>query len=451
MAIIKYVSNKKNTSFFEKKANYLLLTSLLFFFPSYALPTAKTLIIEDSPKEVIDQVWQIIYRDYMDVSNVYSRKNWIKLRNKLLSAKYEDSTDSYEAIRAMLLTLEDPYTRFLDPKEFDEMRIDTTGELTGIGIQISIDDVTKDIIVVSPIEGTPAFEAGIQSKDIISSINGTQTKGMSVENVVKLIRGKKGTFVNIGISRNNKYIEIPLIRDLISIRTVISKLNITDTGHKLGYIRIKTFSANAASEMRSSILRLEKQDSQAYIIDLRGNPGGLLEASIEIARQLLDSGVIVSTLTKDGVTDVRRSTGNALTSKPLAVLVNGGSASASEILSGAIQDNNRGIIVGQKTFGKGLVQSVRTLVDGSGLTVTVAKYLTPNGTDINKNGIFPDFKALNNAKKNNKFLLSDLGTLKDNQYVVAENALVKMLSKSNLKQTYIPMSPNLQHALNMKN
>ena len=119
-----------------KKANYLLLSSLLFFFPSYALPAAKTLIIEDSPKEVIDQVWQIIYRDYMDVSNVYSRKNWIKLRNKLLSAKYEDSIDSYEAIRAMLLTLEDPYTRFLEPRDFNELRIDTSGELTGLGTQI---------------------------------------------------------------------------------------------------------------------------------------------------------------------------------------------------------------------------------------------------------------------------------------------------------------------------
>ena len=450
MAIIKYLANRKTPPLLVKNLNYWLLLILLLF-PGYASFKANTLLIENSPKEVIDQVWQIIYRDYMDISNVYSRKKWMKLRNKLLSANYENSIDSYEAIRAMLLTLEDPYTRFLDPKEFNEMRIDTSGELTGIGIQISIDELTKDIIVVAPIEGTPAFEAGIQSKDIISSINGAQAKGMSVENVVKLIRGKKGTSVIIGISRNKKYIEFPLIRDRISIRTVVSKLNITDTDHKLGYIRIKQFSANAAREMKSSILSLEKQEVEAYIIDLRGNPGGLLEASIDIARQLLDSGVIVSTLTKDGVTDIRRATGNALTSKPLAVLVNGGSASASEILSGAIQDNSRGILVGQKTFGKGLVQSVRTLVDGSGLTVTVAKYLTPNGTDINKNGIIPDFKALNNSNKNNKFSVSDLGTLKDNQYVVAENALVKMLSKKNLKQTFIPMTSNLQNALNMTN
>ena len=134
-----------------------------------------------------------------------------------------------------------------------------------------------------------------------------------------------------------------------------------------------------------------------------------------------------------------------------ALLVNGGSASASEILSGAIQDNNRGILVGQKTFGKGLVQSVRTLVDGSGLTVTVAKYLTPNGTDINKNGIIPDFKALNNSRKNNNFLVSDLGTIKDNQYIVAENYLVKMLSQKYLEQTFIPKTSNLQHALNITN
>ena len=161
MAIIKYLANRKNPPLLVKNLNYWLLLILLLF-PGYASFKANTLLIENSPKEVIDQVWQIIYRDYMDISNVYSRKKWMKLRNKLLSANYENSIDSYEAIRAMLLTLEDPYTRFLDPKEFNEMRIDTSGELTGIGIQISIDELTKDIIVVAPIEGTPAFEAGIQ-------------------------------------------------------------------------------------------------------------------------------------------------------------------------------------------------------------------------------------------------------------------------------------------------
>ncbi len=447
IASIALAMKRKKLSIISTNLSCLLLSSL-FTLPIYASPINNSLLIQKSPKEVIDQVWQIIYRDYMAVSKDFSQNEWLQLRKKLLSAKYQNSEDSYEAIRAMLATLDDPYTRFLDPKEFNEMRIDTSGELTGIGIQISIDEVSKEVVVVAPIEGTPAFNAGIQPKDIISSINGTLTKGMSVDNVVKLIRGKKGTSVNIGIRRNNKFKEFTLIRERISIRTVISRLNKTKTGIKIGYIRIKQFSANAAKEMRYSVLALEKQNPDAYIVDLRGNPGGLLEASIDIARQLLDRGIIVSTLTKDGVSDVRRAKGNALTSRPLAVLVNEGSASASEILSGAIQDNNRGILVGKKTFGKGLVQSVRTLVDGSGITVTVAKYLTPNGKDINKNGIKPDFEASINTRKNKKLIITDLGTYSDGQYVVAENALIRMLNKSKLEQSFVPKSSNLKYALN---
>ncbi len=403
--------------------------------------------INNSPKEVIDQVWQIVFRDYMDSSGEYDPKEWLKLRKSLLAAKYPTSELSYEAIRGMLLILKDPYTRFLTPKEFNEMRIDTTGELTGVGIQISLDEETKDLVVISPIEGTPAFKAGIKEQDVIKTINNKPTKGMSIEEAVKLIRGKNGTKVFLGIIREGKLIEIELTRERIAIQAVDSHINKTKDGFFIGYIRLKQFNANASREMKQTIKSLEKSNVIAYVLDLRGNPGGLLESSIEIARQWINKGVIVSTKTKDGINDIRRANGTALTKNPVVVLVNNGSASASEILSGAIKDNERGILVGEKTFGKGLVQSVRGLSDGSGLTVTVAKYLTPNGNDINKNGIVPNIKADFLKDKTNKIGLKDLGTKKDNQYVVAETELVRKL-KNSKTTLYKSNSTNLESALN---
>jgi carboxyl-terminal processing protease len=357
--------------------------------PGLGLPSTTSSSITNSPKEVIDQVWQIVYRDFLDSSGGYDLDQWSILRKDLLSKSYAGTAESYEAIRGMLASLDDPYTRFLDPKEFKEMQIDTSGELTGVGIQISLDKDTKEIVVVSPIEGTPASKAGVQPKDVIVSIDGQLTKGMTTEDAVKLIRGTEGSNVVLGLRRNGSIIDVPLVRARIEIQAVDSQLNTSANGTKVGYIRLKQFNANASKEMRAAIRELEKQGSQGYVLDLRSNPGGLLEASVDIARQWLDEGTIVSTKTREGIQDVRRATGNALTDRPVVVLVNEGSASASEILSGALQDNERALLVGQKTFGKGLVQSVRGLSDGSGMTVTIAKYLTPKGTDIHKNGIKP--------------------------------------------------------------
>jgi carboxyl-terminal processing protease len=193
---------------------------------------------------------------------------------------------------------------------------------------------------------------------------------------------------------------------------------------------------------------LEAKGAQGYVLDLRSNPGGLLMASVEIARQWLNEGTIVSTKTRDGIQDVKRANGHALTTKPLVVLVNEGSASASEILSGALQDNSRAVLVGQKTFGKGLVQSVRGLSDGSGMTVTIAKYLTPRGRDIHKHGIDPDVAVKMGEQEAQQLKREDLGTRKDGQYRVAETTLVKQLQTvNNLQKTYSPTSANLPAAL----
>jgi carboxyl-terminal processing protease len=417
--------------------------------PPLLAPGAASLI-SDSPKEVIDQTWQIVFRDYLDINGKYTPEKWRALRRQVLAKTYGSPKESYEAIRGMLASLDDPYTRFLDPREFKEMQIDTSGELSGVGIQLSLDKDTKELVVVSPIEGSPASRAGVMPKDVITAIDGKSTKGMSTEDAVKLIRGQAGTKVTIQLRRAGKLIDTPLVRERIELHAVDSQMNTRPDGTRIGYIRLKQFNATAAKDMADAVKLLEAKGVQGYVLDLRSNPGGLLMASIAIARQWLDEGVIVSTKTRDGIQDVKRANGRALTRRPLVILVNEGSASASEILSGALQDNHRAVLVGEKTFGKGLVQSVRGLSDGSGMTVTIAKYLTPSGRDIHKHGIDPDVVARLSQTEAQSLRLEDLGTNRDSQYRVAENALVRQLrnggsvTKAN---TYNPSSSNVPAAV----
>ncbi|MDC3118787.1 S41 family peptidase [Prochlorococcus sp. AH-716-K03] len=422
---------------FKKKFIFL---SAVIFYGILVSDYSKASILNNNYKEVIDHVWQIVYRDFLDSNGKFERSAWIKIRKDFLVKQYSDSNEAYDAIRNMLSNLNDPYTRFLDPKEFNQMRIDTSGELTGVGIQIVKDKESDDLIIISPIEGTPAYEAGIKARDKILSIDNVSTKGMNIEDAVKLIRGERGTKVKLEILRNGNTFYKSLSRERIEIKTVISKINKTKDGLLIGYVRIKQFNANASKEMKDSLKDLEIKNVSGYVLDLRSNPGGLLESSIDISRQFIDKGIIVSTLSKDGLKETKRGNGKALTKKPLVVLVNEGSASASEIVSGAIRDNNRGKLVGKKTFGKGLVQSMRTLVDGSGLTVTVAKYLTPNGTDINKFGITPDIEVKMNT---NPILQKEIGTRKDKQYRAGEKELIKIIKSSKLVSQFEPNSANI--------
>ena len=436
------MSHLKFKNIFERK-KFILLP---FFFSGLLLSnTIESSVLKSSNKEVIDHVWQIVYRDFLDSEGKFDKSNWIKLRKKLLSKNYPNADDAYIAIREMLDNLNDPYTRFLDPKQFNEMRIDTSGELTGVGIQILKDSESGFLVIVSPIAGSPASESGIKAKDKIISIDNISTKGLDIEGAVKLIRGKKGTKVNLEILRNGSIFNKTLVRKKIEIKSVTSKINSSRNGFLVGYLRIKQFNANASKDLKQVILDYETKNVSGYILDLRSNPGGLLDSSIEISRQFIDKGIIVSTLSKNGLKEVKRANGSALTSKPLVVLVNEGSASASEIVSGAIKDNLRGKLVGKKTFGKGLVQSMRSLVDGSGLTVTVAKYLTPNGIDINKFGIRPDIEVNMNV---NPILQNQIGTRRDKQYKVGENVLIKLIENKGSNISFVPNSTNFNVALN---
>lgn len=380
-----------------------------------------------SPKELVDEVWQIIDKSYVD--GTFNQVDWKAVRNDYLNRTYSSDEEAYKAIREMLKKLDDPYTRFMNPEEFKNMQVETSGELTGVGIQLTQDEETKKLVVISPIEDSPAFTAGIQAKDIITKIDGKTTEGMDTNQAVSLIRGLVNTEVTLTILRETKEIDFKLKRAKIEIHPVRKSVQKSPIG-EIGYIRLNQFSANAASEMKSAIKDLEQKKVAGYILDLRSNPGGLLYGSIEIARMWLKEGTIVSTVDRVGEADRQTANKLELTDKPLVVLVDGGSASASEILSGALQDNKRAVLVGTKTFGKGLVQSVRGVGNGSGLAVTIAKYFTPNGTDINHAGIEPDFKVeLTDAQK--KDLRSDrdkIATASDPQYAKALEVLTNKVT-----------------------
>ncbi len=394
-----------------------------------------------SPKELVDEVWQIIDKSYVD--GTFNQVDWKAVRNDYLNRTYTSDEEAYKAIREMLKKLDDPYTRFMNPEEFKNMQVDTSGELTGVGIQLTQDEKTKKLVVISPIEDTPAFTAGILAKDIITKIDGKSTEGMDTNQAVSLIRGQVNTEVTLTILRENKEIDFKLKRAKIEIHPVRKSVQKSPIG-EVGYIRLNQFSANAASEMRSAIKDLEQKKVTGYILDLRSNPGGLLYGSIEIARMWLKEGTIVSTVDRVGEADRQTANKVELTDKPLVVLVDGGSASASEILSGALQDNKRAVLVGTKTFGKGLVQSVRGVGNGSGLAVTIAKYFTPNGTDINHAGIEPDFKVeLTDAQK--KDLRSDrdkIATTADPQYAKAMEVLTKQITTGKAGNDKAESKPN---------
>ena len=289
----------------------------------------------------------------------------------------------------MLASLNDPYTRFLDPKEFSEENQSIKGSLKGIGTQIGLRD--GQLVIIAPLEDSPAERAGLLADDAILEINGESTKGISIDKAADKIRGEKGTTVTLLIQRKgvpNKTYSI--VRDEIEVKSVSTKPPIeTEIPKDIQYIRLSSFiSKNAAGEIETILNN--SSDAKGYIIDLRSNPGGLLTNAIYISDMLLKGGVIVSTVDRDSYKTTTRARAHQVTNKPIIVLINKGSASASEILSGALKDNSRATIVGEQSFGKGLVQEINRLPDEAGVNITIQRYLTPSGSDIHKKGITPD-------------------------------------------------------------
>ncbi len=295
----------------------------------------------------------------------------------------------YGAIQGMLSNL-DPHSSFLKPDDYKELQIETRGSFTGIGIEITIRDGV--LTVVAPIEGTPAWKAGLKPGDKIIKINGKPTKGMSLIEAVKLLRGPKGTKVTISIFREGfkELKDITLVRDVIPIKSV--RYRMLEPGY--GYVRISSFQEKTASELRKALKELEKEGLKGLILDLRNNPGGLLDAAVEVADEFLEEGLIVYTKgrRKDQNFKFEARPNKNKHAYPLVVLVNAGSASASEIVAGALQDHHRAVILGTKTFGKGSVQTIIPLPDGSAVRLTTAQYYTPSGRSIQAEGIEPDLE-----------------------------------------------------------
>ena len=287
------------------------------------------------------------------------------------------------AIRGMVNSLNDPYSIYMDAKMYKEFRLETEGSFSGVGIVISVKE--KQLTVVAPIEGTPGEKAGIRSGDQIVKIDGQDTKDLALDEAVGKIRGKEGTEVVLTLRRGEALQEYKLTRANIQIKTVAGKM----LPDQIAYIRLSMFNEQTAGDFSKQYEALETQGMRALILDLRDNPGGLLDSSVRISGKLVPKGPVVSVVTRDGQTETHTSALPAV-KYPLVVLVNGGSASASEIVAGAVQDTGAGTLIGTKTFGKGSVQSILRLSSDTAIKLTIARYATPKMRFINGIGITPD-------------------------------------------------------------
>ncbi len=294
----------------------------------------------------------------------------------------------YGAIKGMLEVL-DPHSNFLTPEIFKDMKIDTSGKFGGLGIEIGMKD--NILTVISPIEDTPAWKAGLKPNDRIVKINKESTKGMNLVEAVNKMRGKKGTDVTLAIYRDgfDKIKDVTITRDVIKIQSVKSE----ELEPEYGYVRLSSFNESAAADVKKAIEKLQKTKKlRGLVFDMRMNPGGLLDQAVEVSSLFIDEGVVVSTIGRDKaqkeVKYARK--GQAFKDFPVAILVNSSTASAAEIVSGALQDHHRAIIMGQPTFGKGSVQTVIELGPDVGLKLTIARYYTPSGRSIQEKGVHPD-------------------------------------------------------------
>ena len=366
----------------------------------------------------------------------------IDLVKKNYVEEVNDKEIVYSAIKGILESL-DPHSSFLPPDMYKEMQTDTKGEFGGIGIEISIKDGFP--VVITPIEDTPAFKEGIKAGDLIVRIDGKPTKNMNLVDVVKMIRGQKGKAVNLTIVREGLQgvKEYSVVRDIIQVKSV--KFKMLDEDY--GYIRIVQFQEKTARDLDNAFKELEKtnkgKELKGLILDLRNDPGGLLEQAVEVSDKFLNDGVIVSIEGRGEKKkqednkikfSAQKKTGDYL--NPLVVLINEGSASASEIVAGALQDYKRAIIVGAKSFGKGSVQTIFPLGDGSAVRLTTAKYYTPKGRSIQGDGVAPDITVENNMvrSKDNKIV-----PLKEKDLIDAKNGKdavekpIKKLEDFNIK------------------
>jgi len=302
----------------------------------------------------------------------------------------DDKTLLENAIRGMLTGL-DPHSTYLNSDEYKELKIGTTGKFGGLGIQVGMED--GFVKVISPIDDTPAFRAGLQSGDLIIRLDGKSVKGMTLNDAVKVMRGDPGTDIKLTVIREgaNKPLPFTVTRDIISVQSVKSR--ILEPGY--GYIRISNFQSKTARDLVNELSNLKKENKselKGLVLDLRNNPGGVLSAAADVSDAFINEGKLVYTKGRiaNSAFEFNAKPGDIMNGSPVVVLINGGSASASEIVAGALQDHNRAVIMGSKSFGKGSVQTIQELRSGGAVKITTARYFTPNGRSIQGEGITPD-------------------------------------------------------------
>ena len=291
----------------------------------------------------------------------------------------------------MLKPLEDPFTRILKPKDYELLKTSNFGsEINGVGLQLGEDEMTSKIKVISTLAGSPAEEAGIISGDIIEKVDGISSSELGLANTASKLRGESGTKVLVQIkSMSDETKELDLERRSVDLRPVRTK-RLRDDSHTIGYLRITQFSESVPKKIEEALQELKDKEVEGVILDLRNNSGGLVSSGIAVADSFLSEKPIVETKDRNGIKDAIISQKNTSFDGPMVTLVNKGTASASEILAGSLQDNNRSTLMGEQTYGKGLIQSLKSLGEDSGIAITVASYLTPQGNNIQGKGITPD-------------------------------------------------------------
>lgn len=401
---------------------FILLIIVLFIFNRILMgdfSTVSSVVDTDSllnkkqvnSQKLFDNTWKIVKNNYYD--SKLNTQDWGRWK-KHYEGKIKNDDDANVAINTMLESLDDPYSRYLDKKNYADQNVSINSKITGIGVNIS--SIAGKTYVVGVIEDTPAYFAKLKEGDIILAVNGKKISGMKTSEVADVVRGPEGTFVELTILRDKKQIHKKIKRKEIKIKTVKSSVD-----KNIGYIQILSFIGTTTSN--EFLNALEKTDkAKGLIIDLRGNTGGLLPNAIFIANMFIDQGKIVSIVGRNGnKRNIYAQSSDYVVDKPMLILVDGGSASASEILSGALKDYHRATLVGTRTFGKGMVQKIIPLPNETGLNLTIAKYLTPMGHDINKKGIEPDIEVKMSSK--------DFYKRKDIQLNKAKLIMAKMISK----------------------
>jgi carboxyl-terminal processing protease len=377
--------------------------------------------------DLLSKVFQTIRKNYVD-------KDKAKDQTSLI----------YGGVEGMIKALDDPYTRFMRPRPFTEMKTESKGEFGGLGIVIGMRD--GHVTVISPMAGTPAYKKGVQAADIIVKVNGETVEDLTLNQVVDLLRGKVNTKVEVTFFRPSlrKLIPIEIIRANIPLPGVRSVM----LPGRIGYAYAPSFGQKTAVELEKAISSWEKDGLKGFILDLRSNPGGLLDAAVSVGRIFLGPSTIVSVRNRDGAEMTYKSFRRRHQRWPLVVLIDEGSASASEIVAGAVRDNHRGVLVGAKSFGKGSVQTVLPFVDGSAMALTTAYYYTPSGELIHKKGIQPHISVPMKPLTTDKLI--ELRQMRAR--LMEEPSLdpkAKKMSTSEVYETLAPLDPQLSAAVNL--